>query len=47
MIDALVNVDLFTELLALGGAGFLGGVVLPLFFRIVGYVIDMVKLILL
>lgn len=47
MIDSIINVELFADLLALGSAGILGGMVLPLIFRLVGYVVDVVKLIVL
>lgn len=41
-----VNIDLFADLLVLGGAGFIGGVALPFAFRIVGYIIDSVFVVL-
>lgn len=45
MIEML-NVQYYTDLLALGGAGFVGGVLLPFAFRIVGYIVDTVLIVL-
>lgn len=36
----LVNVDLLSDYLALGGVGFVFGVAIPLAFRVIAYVID-------
>lgn len=43
MIDH-VDLEFLHEMLVLGGAGFVVGVVLPLAFRLVGYVVDAVRL---
>lgn len=42
-MDEIVNIDILTDLLTLGSVGFLGGVLLPWAFRLVGYVVDGVK----
>lgn len=42
----LVDLQGFTDLLTLGGVGFVGGVILPFAFRIVGYVVDVVRVVL-
>lgn len=47
MIDSVINIQLFADLLALGSAGILGGMVLPLIFRLVGYIVDVVKMVVL
>lgn len=38
----LVNVDYVSDLLRLGGLGFVGGVLLPFGARLIGYVVDVV-----
>lgn len=41
-----VNLEFLGDCLTLGGVGFVVGVVLPLGFRLIGYVVDSVKLVL-
>lgn len=42
----VTNMQLLGELLALGGVGFVAGVLAPIGFRLIGYVIDSVRVVL-
>lgn len=44
MLDS-IDVQLVTDLLAVGAVGFIGGVLFPMAFRLIGYVVDSVKLV--
>lgn len=41
----LLSMDYFGDCLTLGGVGFVVGVVLPLGLRLIGYVIDSVRIV--
>lgn len=41
-----VDLEILGDCLTLGGVGFVVGVVIPLGFRLLGYVVDSVKLVL-
>lgn len=42
-VFAMVDAQVFADLLSVGALGFVGGVLLPWPFRLVGYVVDVVK----
>lgn len=45
MID-LVDITMFGDYLQLGGCGFVFGVLVPFGFRLIGYVVDSVRVVL-
>lgn len=44
-MEDYIDLALLGDLLALGGAGFFAGVAFPLAFRLIGYVVDSVLLV--
>lgn len=40
-----IDSDVLGEMLSLGGLGFVAGVILPFSFRLIGYVIDSVRVV--
>lgn len=41
-----IDLQIFTDALGVGTFGFVGGVLIPWLFRLIGYVVDSVRLIL-
>lgn len=44
MIDAILDFSIFGDYLTLGGVGFVVGVAAPIGFRLIGYVVDSVRI---
>lgn len=44
-IEDFVNTGIIADLLGLGSLGFVGGVALPFAFRLVGFVVDAVRVV--
>ena len=42
---AMIDIQAFTDCLSVGALGFVGGVLIPWAFRLVGYVVDSARLI--
>lgn len=46
-MEAIIDMNVLTEALAVGTASVIGGALLPLLFRMIGYVVDLVRVVLL